>query len=458
MTDIKRIYSLLLAMGIFFSVLTSYNTQLLFSMDNDTFWHVKTGEYIYTHREIPSADVFSWYGAENNFKWINHEWLYDLLIFAVHSIYGLKGVAIFTSIIAGLVFLLLYILMEIRSRNTFLSLFLACIAIAGMVNFLSPRPQTISYCLLLLMAIALEKKKWPGVLPIIIIGVNVHGGFYPMYILLLTYYLWREKPWLVLVSPLLVMLNPYGWEIITYPFRVQMYPEFTKYIMEWTATKLTGQGHEYNLITYIVLFLLIFNKKIKKEDALFSLFIIVQTFMAARHITFLYLLVIPVLTPYIAQNNIFTDLKEAFEKKLKYVYVVTLLVLLSLAVYDTDFNKPVNTSNFPDKKVIIFIKENNLKRIYNMYDDGGFLIYNDIKPMIDGRADIFAPIYNDTNLFKDYFEADLLMKDYKKFLDNYMINYVIINKNRPIYQAMQHSVFFKNIYEDDLYVIVQYIN
>ena len=50
-----------------------------------------------------------------------------------------------------------------------------------------------------------------------------------------------------------------------------------------------------------------------------------------------------------------------------------------------------------NKDIVDIIKKENPERLFNMYDDGGDLIYNDIKVFIDGRADLYSK-YN----YKDY--------------------------------------------------------
>jgi hypothetical protein len=50
---------------------------------NDLWWHLATGRYIVQHGYIPRVDVFSWtaYGK----PWINHEWLFQLVLYAFYK-------------------------------------------------------------------------------------------------------------------------------------------------------------------------------------------------------------------------------------------------------------------------------------------------------------------------------------------------------------------------------------
>ncbi|MCL6611707.1 MAG: hypothetical protein K6T66_09240 [Peptococcaceae bacterium] len=439
-----------------FSTLFSFNYQFNRNVDSDTFWHVKTGEYIYNSRSVPTHDIFSWYGTENGLEWINHEWLYDLIIFAVHRGFGLYGTAVFTSVLAGAVFYALYGLILIRCRNPLLSLVLSLAGISGLIPFMTARPQSVSFLLLIAAAVLMERKKHLWVIPVIVTGVNLHGGFYPMYILLTAYYLWREKPLIIPMAVLSVLINPYGAETLAYPFRVQLYPEFNKYIIEWMPTTFIGNGNEVHLAVYLLLLLSVFNKRIRAEDAVFSVILAVMTITAERHMAFLYLLVIPVLSPYIAMNGIFHPRADRLKDGPASIIFTGLAVLmLAVVAFTTDFRREVSLDRYP-REAVRYIKNNNLDRICNMYNDGGFLIYNEIKPFIDGRADIFAPVYNNVDLFGEYCRFLSVQEDFKILLDKYNIDYLLVNKKEKAYLAMVRSGLFNTVYQDDLYVIWQY--
>ncbi len=56
---------------------------------NDIWWHLATGRFIVQHGLIPKTDVFSW--TANGHPWVNHEWLYELVLYAFYRIAGLNG-------------------------------------------------------------------------------------------------------------------------------------------------------------------------------------------------------------------------------------------------------------------------------------------------------------------------------------------------------------------------------
>jgi len=60
--------------------------------DGDTGWHIRAGEYILAHREVPHADLFSF--TRPGAPWCAWEWLSDVLFALAHRAAGLKGVVL----------------------------------------------------------------------------------------------------------------------------------------------------------------------------------------------------------------------------------------------------------------------------------------------------------------------------------------------------------------------------
>lgn len=448
----KKMAFFILLFGFLFSIVFTYNIQLN-HLDNDSFWHIKTGEYIFLNKQIPTMDIFSWYGMENNLRWINHEWLFDLVIYLIYRLGGMPGVVFSASLVAGLLFLLIYRFTLERCSHPALSRVIAFLGVCGLSPFISPRPQVLSYCLLILMALLFEKKKWFWAIPILIIGTNLHGGFYPMYLLVAAYYAWKEKPLLLPLMLLAVMINPYGPEMVTYPFHIQSNADF-KYISEWKPTQLGTINNVYYLFSYLILLISVFNKRLRIEDAVFSLLLIIQSFMASRHLVFLFILVFPILSPYIAEkiNHLAAGNDGKLNNKVGNTAFVVLCTLLLIFYMNTIREKGFHYHGYPEKAVA-YIKQNNIERIGNLYNEGGFLIFHDVKTFIDGRADIFAPLYNNSNLFLDYCQFRSLETDYLKFIDTYKLKNLLIDKKTPIYLVLKNNALFKTIYEDDQFVI-----
>ncbi len=70
----------------------------------DVWWHLGVGEHIVTHHRIPLVDVFSW--TVRGARWVNTEWLYEVILYGGVRAIGLTGVIFLKTalMLAGLYF------------------------------------------------------------------------------------------------------------------------------------------------------------------------------------------------------------------------------------------------------------------------------------------------------------------------------------------------------------------
>ena len=101
-----------------------------------------------------------------------------------------------------------------------------------------------------------------------------------------------------------------------------------------------------------------------------------------------------------------------------------------------------------DQDVIDFIHKEKPKRLFNMYDYGGELIYHNINVFIDGRADLYGK-YN----YKDYLKIVYLNKNIDNLLDKYSFDYLIIDTSYPIYTYMNNNTKYSSVFINKNYVV-----
>ena len=75
---------------------------------NDYWWHVKTGEWIVNHGEVPRKDMYSWAGREEGLSWTPHEWLSEVCLYGIRRTAGDEGVYVFC--VAGALLLNFFLL------------------------------------------------------------------------------------------------------------------------------------------------------------------------------------------------------------------------------------------------------------------------------------------------------------------------------------------------------------
>ncbi len=129
--------------------------------DPDTWWHMKTGQIIWTTHAIPTTDVFSC--VTNHHAWVPHEWLSQVLIYGAYRLGGYSGLMLWLCLLTSAVLIAGYLLCSVYSGNA-KAAFVGAITIwLFATSGLSIRPQMIGYLLLIveLLLIQLGRTRSP---------------------------------------------------------------------------------------------------------------------------------------------------------------------------------------------------------------------------------------------------------------------------------------------------------
>src|SRR5258708_20850794 len=97
--------------------------------DGDRGWHVRTGEWILAHHQIPRADVFSF--TKPGQPWFAWEWLWDVCFAWLHQQWGLGGVVLVSMLVISLASALLYRLAFRRCGYSPVAVAPSAIAVGG---------------------------------------------------------------------------------------------------------------------------------------------------------------------------------------------------------------------------------------------------------------------------------------------------------------------------------------
>ena len=76
--------------------------------DKDWGWHFKLGEYFLKNGHITRINPFTW--TLPNYVWVNHEWLYDPILYLLTKSIGFFGLTILGAIVAFLTFFIVFFL------------------------------------------------------------------------------------------------------------------------------------------------------------------------------------------------------------------------------------------------------------------------------------------------------------------------------------------------------------
>ena len=83
-------------MPIFFIFMKLSGAQTLLG-DGDTGWHIRTGQWILAHHQVPHADLFSF--SRPGAPWFAWEWLWDVMFALLFRSGGLAAVVLASTLV-----------------------------------------------------------------------------------------------------------------------------------------------------------------------------------------------------------------------------------------------------------------------------------------------------------------------------------------------------------------------
>lgn len=447
-----RLWTAMVALTCAVASLLAYFSLVTNSADPDMFWHIATGRWIVEHRTIPTHDVFSWYGVAHGSRWLPQEWLSDVLFFAVHRLAGFPGLYAFTSLLAGVAFLLAYALVSRRTGRRTAALVVALLLSLGVLPYVSARPQMLTYCMLLGMLYCFERGWLWAAVPIVAVGVNLHGGVYPVYLVLIAFYTLPQAPAVLAASAACVLLTPGGAALLAVPFRALL--DHTHMVQEFAPTTLTRYPVDFVTVLGVLVLLARGKRPIALRDGLVALTFTALAFTAWRQLVFVYLIVIPVLAPYL-----FGTVEEAPPKGPGRRLDLAVAALLALAVAGLGccaVTLPLSVDHGYPRAALEYIGAHHLTHILNDYGDGGYFIFNGVAPFIDGRGDPFLPhSTGGPDLFADAVAALQARTDLAPLLRKYGFEWVVTSKSSALYHALEHSTLATVVYTDSAYAVLR---
>jgi hypothetical protein len=154
--------------------------------DGDTGWHIRTGEWIMSHHQVPDKDLFSF--TKTGQPWFAWEWLWDVIFAWLHQHWGMATVVVGSALAIAVTSALLFRLSHRKSGNPLIAMALTFLAIAGSsIHFLA-RPHLFTLLFTVVFYSILERVRseegktnsrllwWLPVLTVL--WTNLHGGWF----------------------------------------------------------------------------------------------------------------------------------------------------------------------------------------------------------------------------------------------------------------------------------------
>ncbi|PIT98067.1 MAG: hypothetical protein COT71_02565 [Candidatus Andersenbacteria bacterium CG10_big_fil_rev_8_21_14_0_10_54_11] len=201
-------------------------------LDPDFGWHVQAGRYI-SEYGLPRHDVFTY--TARNFRWINHEWLHDVLVAQTYRLGGYN-------LLAVLFAALWTVSIRLAAGNKH-SLVIPAIAVIALLPQAGVRPAVWSVIGVLVMArLIASYVSRPQIGTVLLIGAllalwaNLHGSFILGLLMLIAHTAVRKDRsalMVLAVAAVATLLNPYGPGLYEEVWRTAFDHELHWHIREW---------------------------------------------------------------------------------------------------------------------------------------------------------------------------------------------------------------------------------
>lgn len=470
------------------------------SVDTDTWWHLRTGEWIIGNRSIPKTDSFSFTRAGDSWLYPSSAWVSEVKLFVIYDRLGAAGLNFFVAAAVTLAFGFVYLAM---SGGYFLRAFTLVVAATASAVYWAARPYLSSFVLSAVFLWILEDFRWGRRnrliwLPVlIIIWANSHPGFAVGFILLAIYVAdefmrWLAKKWksrsglkikrrdlrnvlqgrlgamVATGAAMLVamLFNPSGPAIVRLPLETVSIGVLRDYIQEWQSPDF----HQLNVMPFAILFFvtmatLAFSRQpIAVSDLLLVSVFGLMGLLAGRNIALFALAAPVVLTrhaaPILGELRKFMNIRpRKIKKSAKWQAIANLGILgvLFLAaaaktasVIPAEVTQRVQAMHLPLGAVAYIQREHPEGNLFNSYNWGGYLIWTlrDYPVFVDGRTDLYSD-----ELLSQWLNIVGAEKDWQTYLDAWGINLILLEPHWPLSKVLVENEDWNLLYQDEISVL-----
>ena len=460
-------------------------------------WHIRAGQQILATHTIPHVDSFS--STMRGKPWFAWEWLYDVVVGQLETALGLNGVVWFTAAVIAAVFAWMFRLLIVRRTNLLVALVLVLLAVAAsMIHFLS-RPHVVSWLFTLAWFWVLDsseretferrgRRLW--VLPLLmLVWVNVHGGFLIGFVLLGIFFLGAAWTWfrakegwieealqkiaagkrarrlvaVGLLSALASMVNPYGWMLYSHVYSYLSNRFLMDHIDEFQSPNFHGIAQRCFLVLLVMTIaaLAIRGRELRMGGGLTILFAVYAGLYASRNIPVSSILLVMVVGPLVPAAELARGCFQrmaAVEVGLRgHVWpIVAVVVTLLIAVNGGRVGSNVGMDAHFDPRRMPVQAVNYLEQqgvpgpVLSPDYWGGYLIYR-LYPkalvVVDDRHDLYGEEF-----FKSYLKFIRGERGWEEFLREHPAAYVLLPRDAAVAQLLSVSHGWKQIYADDVAV------
>jgi hypothetical protein len=434
--------------------------------DGDTWSHVATGEWIIAHRSVPHADPFS--HAMAGEPWIAHEWLSEVLLSLVFRLGGWSGVVLLTGAAVAVAALIVGLSAARELRGVPLIAIVA-IGLSLVTANLLARPHVLALPLAAAWGAGLiaarDRRRAPplGLAALMTAWVNMHGGFIFGLMLIGPFALeaateapvgarlFAARAWakFALVAVAAALINPYGIEAFLLPLRLMSVENLSR-ISEWRPQDFSHIGTmELALLTLLGLTL---TRPFATPPirAMLLIALVAMALQHSRHQVLLGIFAPMLLARPIAAAIGAESAGEEWRRVARIALPSTVAAVMATGVFRVMMPiQQTDGASAPISALSAVPLELRRKAVLNDYAFGGYLIFEHVRPFIDGRAELYG---------------DAMMGSYARLqagddaavestLKRYDIAWTILAPDSRMVAILDHEPGWRRLYADSTAVV-----
>jgi hypothetical protein len=441
------------------------------------------GEFILRTRTIPKHDIFSFISPP--LPWTAHEWLSEVIMALVHQTFGLTGIVVVFSLVISLTSLLLFQFVRTNKADILLTLFVVgLVTISASLHWLA-RPHLFSLFLTVVWYHLLDSYHYRDKnvlywLPLLmLLWVNLHGGFMFGFMLLGVYLLGNLKEFIFpthqakeiskkkltrlastsAVCLLCSLINPYGYHILLFPFKFMSDNFLMSNVLEFLSPNFHGALPFKYLFLLTIAALAVSAVPLNVIEATLTVLLSYMALYSARYIPLFAVIVAPILLRQMetifgnAEGTLIRFLKArsenitAIDKSLRggvwpVIAIVSVYILATNGYIQYGFDE----SKMP-VAAVEFLKKEHLKgNMFSNDEFGDYMIYAawpEYKVFIDGRSDMYGRTWG-----SQYLKVVRVQPDWEKVIEKNNIAWVLGSTNSSLSSILLEKKSWHLVYAD----------
>lgn len=436
--------------------------------DADTYWHLATGRWILAHGGPPKVDPFSFTFLGR--PWVTHEWLSEVVFALADRFGGLPGVLLVTAgALAGCVAII-----GARIRRQ-LGALATILVLGGVVAMITPsflaRPHILVLPILATWTGALMDAQRDGrkpsllLIPLMALWANLHGSYVfglllvgpfglealiaaPPRARLRTAVRWGGFGLAALAAS---AVTPHGLPGLVFPFQLMTMGSIGV-INEWKSANFSELGPMEVVLLAAIFVCLWRGVRIPLVRLALLLLLLHMALAHVRHGVVLAVVGALILAEPLGKA-VPPDPRAAGplspRERRGLIAAATGLLLAVVALRLAIPLAPPDTRNTPATALSHVPAELRLRPVFNDYGFGGLLIFDGIRPFIDGRADLYGDAFVRRYVRITY--ADRAAFD--RAVRQYGIAWVIFRPRTLFVQMLDATPGWRRLYADEYAVV-----